>query len=272
MMVSDAQVSYFRAFGFVVLRRAFDPGPLSEEVDRALRDGIPRPREVATGGGIRFRYVPMMCEHTPLSLSLLDRFALPAAKLLGAPVLPVRAKGVLYSGATGWHSDSDHAVASVGFAGYLEPLGADSGALRVLPGSHRPALGEAVGAYAAGLTEGAPEARVAALPGFPVHTEPGDVIAFEEHLYHASAGGQNRRQWRVDYVAEPTGAEEEDRVRAYYGSTYPPDWDGGYDVDRYPSYGKHWLSSGRPWIERLGRLGVYQAAAAGEAFTRSRRG
>jgi hypothetical protein len=271
-MLSDAQISHFRTFGFVVLRRAFDPRPLSEEVDRALRDGFPRSREVATGGGIRFRYVPLMCERAPISLSLLDRFALPAAELLGAAILPVRAKGVLYSGATGWHRDSDHAVASVGFAGYLEPLGAGSGALRVLPGSHRPALGEAVGAYAAGLTEEAPEARVAALPGFAVCTEPGDVIAFEEHLYHASAGGRERRQWRVDYVAAPAGAEEEGRVRAYYDSTYPPDWDGGYDVDRYPTYGGHWLSSGRPWIARLGELGVYRAAAAGEAFTRSRRG
>jgi len=49
------------------------------------------------------------------------------------------------------------------------------------------------------------------------------------------------------------------------------DWDGGYDVDRYPSYGLDWKNSGRPSAIELERLGVYDLAARQEAFTRRRR-
>jgi hypothetical protein len=273
--MSEDQVARFRTFGFTVLRQAVDPGPLSAEVDLALRDGFRSPFRSDAAGGIEGRYLPMMCELTPVSLSLLDRFAGPAAALLGAPVIPVRAKGILYDEGASWHNDSGHEVASIGFACYLEALDADTGALRVMPGSHLPGFGRAMRHHIARPRSrpaaAGTDAWVRSLPGYAIPTEPGDVIAFDEHLYHASAGGRNRRQWRVDYVADPAGAEQEDRVRAYLASVYLPDWDGGYDVDRYPSYGPCWLESGRPWVSRLGDLGAYSAAAAEEAFARSRR-
>jgi hypothetical protein len=133
------------------------------------------------GGEVKGRYAPMMTARTQFSLSLLDRFEPQAALLLGGPVLPVRAKGVRYVASTPWHTDSRHGVASVGFAAYLEPLDAESGALRVLPGSHRPDFGEAALTYVVSL--GA-SATVSMLPGYAIGTEPGDVIAFDEH--HAS--------------------------------------------------------------------------------------
>jgi hypothetical protein len=104
-----------------------------------------------------------------------------------------------------------------------------------------------------------------------VTTEPGDVIVFDEHLFHASACGAVRRQWRVDYVREPDDDESKARVKTYFAGIYPPRWDGGYDVDRHPSYGADWLASGRRAVAALGELGVYELAAAQEAFARSRR-
>jgi hypothetical protein len=213
------------------------------------------------------RYLPMMCEHTPVSLALLDRFMAPAAQLLGRPVLPLRAKGVLYFGSAAWHRDSDHPVASVGFATYLEPLRADNGALRVLPGSHRPEYAAALQRHLAAH----PGLTVDELPGVALASEPGDVIAFAEPLYHATLGGRDRRQWRVDYFEDPTDAAAEARVRAWYADTFPPDWDGGHDVDRYPTYGPAWQASGRPCVARLAALGLVDAAAAQEAYARSRR-
>src|SRR5437868_633252 len=79
----------------------------------------------------------MMTAETPISLSLLDRVEVTAKMILDCAVLPTRAKAVRYSGDTSWHTDSAIPISSVGFAAYLEPLGADNGALRVLPGSHR---------------------------------------------------------------------------------------------------------------------------------------
>jgi hypothetical protein len=126
-VVSPADIAHFDRFGFVVLRRAFDPVPLIAEVDRALIDGSRAPFGAAVGGGeVTGRYVPMMCERTPYSLTLLDDFADIVTSLLGGPVLPVRAKAVVYHGETNWHHDSDLDVSSVGCLCYLEPLRARS--------------------------------------------------------------------------------------------------------------------------------------------------
>ena len=141
----------FQTFGFVVLRRFFEPSPLAAEIDRVMADGLGA--DVSRSGDIRFQYVPMMTAETPVSLSLLDRAETVAAALLGGPVLPTRAKGVRYFGDTPWHTDSDSPLTSVGFLAYLEPVGAESGALRVLPGSHHPQLRDAIRALGAAASQ-----------------------------------------------------------------------------------------------------------------------
>lgn len=258
-------VAHFRTFGFVVLRRFFEPGPLGAEIDRALRDGLVGSVDPSAGGAIRFRYVPMMTAETPVSLGLVDRLEAVAARLLGGAVIPTRAKGVRYSGDSPWHVDSDSPIASVGFAAYLEDLGPSSGALRVLPGSHRPGFGDAI------RESGGAGKAAADLPAHVVATRPGDVIAFDEHLFHGSSGGGTRHQWRLDYLVDPGGAEAERQTKAYFEAIYSPDWDGGYDVDRFPSYGVDWRGSGRAAARRLEALGVYAMADRQEAFARSRR-
>ena len=253
----------FRAFGFAVLRQFFDPRPLAAEIDRVMNDGLVS--HVSRTEEIHFQYVPMMTAQTPASLSLLDRIEPVAADLLGGPVLPTRAKGVRYSGNTPWHSDSISPLASAGFLAYLEPLGGEDGALQVLPGSHHPEFREALGRLGIdGMAD-------PAMPAHVVTTEPGDLILLDEHLFHASFGGQLRRQWRVDFVKAPESAGEEELTKSYFAALFPSDWDGGYDVDRYPSYGPDWRGSSRPAVAHLDALGVYELASAQEAFTRSGR-
>jgi hypothetical protein len=252
-----------RTFGFAVLRQFFDPSPLAAEVDRVMADGILP--DAPERGDIAFQYVPMMTAETPVSLSLLDRAGTVAAALFGGPVLPTRAKGTRYCGATPWHTDSDLPLRSVGFLAYLEPMGADSGALRVVPGSHHPQFSEAIRAIGASCP-GDPS-----LPGHVVATEPGDMILLDERVLHASFGGGIRRQWRVDYLSAPVSTEVETLTKSYFASIYTPDWDGGYDVDRYPSYGPDWRNSTRTAVAQLEAIGVYEIATAQEAFMRSRR-
>jgi hypothetical protein len=255
--------SEFRAFGFVVLRRYFDPAPLGAEVDHALAHGIDA--EFERGGAIRFQYVPMMTAETPQSLSLLDRASVTAAELLGGDVLPTRAKGTRYFGNTPWHMDSDMPLDSVGVLAYLDAVDADSGALRVLPGSHHPSFRTALDVMgAAGLT-------ATELPGHVLASEPGDLIFMDERLFHASTGGGVRRQWRLDFLRVPADDDAERRTRAYFADLFTPDWDGGYDVERFPSYGPDWQASGRPAVAQLKALGVYEHAARQEAFTAARR-
>jgi hypothetical protein len=238
--------------GFVVVRGAFDPVPLAQEFDRVLSDVFDDGRGVTTlaqgQGTVTFRYVPMMCERTPVSVALIDMCAVIAAALLGRAVLPGRAKGTWYESDTAWHRDSTHELASLGVVAYLEPLDAATGALRVVPGSHAD--------------------RDRALPDEPAHagevleTAPGDVIIFDEHLIHGSAGGSQRRQWRVDFVIDPRDEHEQAAVGTWFDQSIPDErLDPGYDAERYPSYGAYWRGLDRPWTARLGQLGVYQRAA-----------
>jgi len=260
-MVGDDDVASLGSDGFVVLRRVFDAEHLSAEVDAALADGY-RDAPMNTGtAGNRFRYVPMMCERTPVSLALVDALAGPAGRLLDRTVLPVRAKGTRYVGATAWHRDSELDIVTVGFVAYLEPLAVHSGALRVLPGSHQ---GPATDSPS-GLPD---EGRVV---GRGVETEPGDVIVFDERLWHASAGGAERRQWRVDFIPDPVTPAEEAQIRGYFAGIFQPGWDGGYDVDRYPTYGAHWSASRQPWMERLRDLGAVERAEQEESAVRAKR-
>jgi hypothetical protein len=257
----DRQRAHFDTFGFVLRRGLFDPSALSAEFDQAMKDSLIGQAHENTGSAHnRFRYVPMMCERTPVSLGLCVRLLDLAAECLGSAVLPVRAKGVTYlPGPTKWHRDSDHPVRSLGIACYLEPLDAEGGALWVLPGSHRPEFAAAVAAYASHSSD---------LPGVPLPTAPGDAIVFDEHLYHMSHGGGTRRQWRVDFVADEVAAG--DALRTYYANLFSPQWDGGYDVDRFPSYGAHWRTIDPRWNQRLEALGAYRAAQEQEAGARKR--
>lgn len=261
-MTENLDVNYLRTFGFLVLRRFFDPNPLSAEMDRVLKDAFSSTTPPSRYDGIHFEYVPMMTADTPESLSLLDRTAVVAEQLLRGPVIPTRAKAIRYFGSTAWHVDSVQPVASIGFMAYLEPLHAENGALRVLPGSHLPDRGNAVRAM------GGTGMHATELPSEILSTEPGDMIVFDEHLFHSSHGGVARRQWRIDYLREPVDAETRNSTLAYFSNIYAPGWNGGYDVDRYPSYGPDWRASARPAVGRLEELGVYELAAKQETFTR----
>jgi hypothetical protein len=257
--------AFFRTFGFLVLRNHFSHSRLRVELEGALAGTSEAP--IATGVA-SVRYAPMMTQRTPHSLALLDALEPVATALLNASVLPVRAKGMSYFGSTRWHCDSTSSVPSLGFAAYLEPLNAENGALRVLPASHQPECGDSVAQFLAGLDA---DSSVSSLPAFAIATSPGDVIALDEHLYHASVGGEERLQWRVDYVRAPTTEEGETEVRRYFARVFDPGWDGGHDPDAAPSYDADWLASGRPAVDELRRLGVYELANAQEAVMRSRR-
>jgi hypothetical protein len=193
----------------------------------------------------RVQYLPMMTARTPTSLALLDRFHLLATELLGGPVVPLRAKGIRYFGATPWHRDSTLPLASIGFAAF-EPLSEQTGALQVVPGSHREVSGGG----------GRPPRQAVALA-----TEPGDVIVLDEHILHASSGGTVRRQWRVDYFRDPGDAAEEEVVRDYLERVLGGSGPLPYDAARFPSYGPDWTASGRPAVERLRRLGALDLAS-----------
>ena len=64
----------------------------------------------------------------------------------------------------------------------------------------------------------------------------------------------------VDFAADPCTSAEDDQIRAYFAGIFQPGWDGGYDVDRYPSYGADWWVPRMPWADRLRHLGAIERA------------
>jgi hypothetical protein len=136
----------------------------------------------------------------------------------------------------------------VRFAAYLDRLEARTGALRLLPGSHRQPLRGAAKAFDRQVSRQRDDEIVAVverLPAYVCDSEPGDVIAFDLRLYHASVHGRDRRLWTVTYYRDPEDPEEAaaaaaalaDDVAADYGS-----WD-EYDPGRYPFYDPDWIAA-----------------------------
>jgi ectoine hydroxylase-related dioxygenase (phytanoyl-CoA dioxygenase family) len=125
------------------------------------------------------------------------------SSLLGDDFNYVGSDGNYYVGDTRWHSDLDWEGGSIGtpavkyfkIAFYLDPLTRDTGALRVIPGSHR--FGDA---FAEGLQKQArqPEENWGIsgkeVPAIALETQPGDVAIFNFATKHSSWGGSTRRR------------------------------------------------------------------------------
>src|ERR1041384_4734241 len=127
-----------------------------------------------------------------------------AEQLLGDQAVGVMSNGNCFSGRfTEWHCDtSTPDFRSVKFVAYLDPVGADSGALRVLPGSQVSPWHERllpIGAKRDLKTSGNPDSAAAAgtlrltdVPAQVCTSTPGDVFAFDLRTWHSSWNGSPR--------------------------------------------------------------------------------
>lgn len=126
--------------------------------------------------------------------------------------------GNYYVGDTGWHSDGwwGHLLAAK-IAFYLDPLTRDTGALRCIPGTHRPdhfVRKEKIDVSNSLELFGIPPAE---FPGnLALETNPGDVVIFNHNLYHASfGGGDRRRMFTMNCTISPKTSEEQEQVCQY---------------------------------------------------------
>jgi Phytanoyl-CoA dioxygenase (PhyH) len=173
----DAQVDWFRGFGYLILRGFFEPALVDQLRDELVRTMLDvhgdRYHERPPMSGMAGHYTCLLGPWAPRTVELVDsrRLVGLAERLVGGGVLPspCDTQGILYFDHAGWHNDTGIAIRGVKFVAYLEPLDADSGALRVLPGSHR--LAEAALGHLYSLDLAVPD-----VAGQVLATEPGDVI------------------------------------------------------------------------------------------------
>ena len=200
--LSPQQVTAFDTFGFLLL-----PGLLAEDIDAigASFERIMATRELevvrcdqfydASASGLLDR--PRLAVTEPVEpLVRHPRIDGVVSSLLGPDPVHTFAQANLFNCDVHWHNDgifTGGAGRHVLLMIYLDPLTASSGALRVLPGSHH--AGPFRQQLISSLTRS--ERPLASafgtapdeLPATVLAVEPGDVIALDFDLFHASFGG-----------------------------------------------------------------------------------
>lgn len=139
--------------------------------------------------------------------------------LLGNNFVYINSDANVFEGDTYWHWDSFgtlNDVLQVKMALYLEPLTADSGALRFLPGSHH--MGSEYHKrivkdllQSEGEILGLPRDKV---PAFAVETNPGDALIFNFQCKHASCFQQDDRRLVCMNFIEKIDGDNKEKLKA----------------------------------------------------------
>ncbi|MCL4863263.1 MAG: phytanoyl-CoA dioxygenase family protein [Caldilineaceae bacterium] len=206
LQLTPQQLAFMETFGYLVF-----PGLLSDTIDRIIdefeavfaqhgggHDGKPH------DGTARSCLVPFIDQNEYLA-SLLDDPRIDGifTSLLSEDYNYLGSDGNYYVGDTGWHSDTDWSGRMRGkpprifykLALYLDPVTGDTGALRVIPGSHR--YGDR---FAEDLQQTVRNSQEklgisgAEVPAIALNSNPGDVVVFNQNTKHSSWGGSNRRR------------------------------------------------------------------------------
>jgi ectoine hydroxylase-related dioxygenase (phytanoyl-CoA dioxygenase family) len=193
MKLTQEQINFFETFGYLVL-----PGFLADDIDwiTAEFEAVFQDRQIVHDGTKRSTVVPFIDQRERLC-TLLDHPKLVGliSSLLGDDFNYVGGDGNFYSGDTSWHSDGFHHVGKfLKVALYLDPVGRDSGCLRVIPGSHRIDLYDTWAARQARQAQELWSIHQSQVPSIALESQPGDVVAFNHNLMHASFGGSTRRR------------------------------------------------------------------------------
>jgi hypothetical protein len=249
MTLTDAQRNEFSTSGFLILRGLLDPREVKTyfgELEALLRASFGEPY-----AGQAAHWVPATDRYTPFAANLLadERFRAIAVDLLGRPALGEGTDGSFYVGETPWHHDAVHPelFEAVKFTLYGDPIDGDSGALRLVPGSHhRPPLSPG------------------ACPSVVFDTRPGDAVVFDVRVWHAAFNGGCRLAGSVNYRIDPATDEEIAACRSYFARTHHHvNYRYGPAMKLYPAY---WRSLAHPahrkWVERMTELGVIDPARA----------
>ena len=252
-ILTEQQVEHFNTFGFILLRSVFDADDLkqiNEEYDYGLK--VTRGKNTKPRGARGQMNWSNFSPETPYLEKLPEdpRICGAAEQLLGKGAVALFSTANHFSGdRTPWHPDTDvpHWY-SAKFHLYLQPLDTNSGALRVIPGSHLSPFNEELHRIGLmGSNEG-PESDDSYLsrsglglneiPAYACKSEPGDVVIFQGKLWHATWGGsKDRRAVGCSFHKNPETTEEEKATQKMLEANrrirkrnspddpqYPPTW------------------------------------------------
>lgn len=197
LQLTSHQIDFMDTFGYLHL-----PGLLNDcvaDIDEAFEALLYQHGGQNHDGRERFSMAPFI-NHNPYLCTLLDdaRIQGVATSLLGAHYQYWNSDGNYYVADTPWHSDTawPEPLRFYKMAIYLDPMTKDTGALRVIPGSHRFGEGFAetvhkqlsVGKEVWGGLKGSE------VPAVALETMPGDLVVFNHSTKHSAWGGSRKRR------------------------------------------------------------------------------
>ena len=279
-MLTSEEKARFETFGYMVFRELFSRREV-DEFSREHKEILDEDRGGRPFTGERRHGVLAFAERKPALSRLVedDRIYGRIEALLGPDFMWIGSDGNLYVGDTQWHSDSradpiEYGYTRVKVAFYLDPVTRVTGCLRVIPGSHLPPLHEELEPlremhlrqrdYSG---KPAPEGEemdsedfdetpfgvdASALPAVPLESQPGDVVFFNQRLWHASFGGSaGRRMFTVSYGPDPVTEEQVSLVKMNYASGVEAAQNLQHTATPGRYYTGAFLNSDRPRIRRM---------------------
>ena len=255
-MSDDGKKAFFETFGYLFLRGVFS----ADEIAEVTREADDLWAEERGGGqlGEDGQAVDSFVEKRPLLMALIedDRIYGVVSRLLGPGMVWAGSEGnITVRGGHGWHPDRPGDDEEISYDRikvnvYLDAVDKEHGCLRVVPGSHRNPLHEAIepeNRHQWGPTVSPFDVPGPDLPCVAVESRPGDVVIFHQSLWHAVFNGwPGRRYIALRYAAEPVNDKQLASLGHYGGDTFNPS--------------ESLLNSDRPRIRGLvDRLGEYGA-------------
>ncbi len=230
------QAEQFRTFGFAVWRQLLSADEVAA-IDAELVGAMDEAYANTPFDGSRRHWLPLLSPRTPRIAALAEdpRFLDAARELLDGEVVLLIADGNRYCAPTAWHPDSD-GIHGIKFFLYHSALTAGDSALRVIPGSHvEPFAGE-VGRFMSNCfpTEDA--------PCYVFESQPGDVLAFDFPMWHASVGPEReRRMCTIEYYRIPDDADQAQRICNHVAAG-APNLARAFPHRGFPFYDPAWLA------------------------------
>jgi hypothetical protein len=223
MRLSEQRIAFFRTFGFLSFPALFaaEIGSITDAFEAIWSEHGGGHGGRPHDGKARSSIVPFIDQNERLCALLDDpRVVGIASSLLGDDFNYMSSDGNYYVGDTRWHSDGwrTNGVINIKMAFYLDPVGRDSGCLRVIPGSHRTEDPYARELHQTiGRSQEAWDISGRDVPALALETQPGDLVLFDHNTKHASFGGGARRRMFTINLSQRYPVEHLDDLQGTIG-------------------------------------------------------
>lgn len=222
-MLNETQLKHLELFGFVILKNIFTPKEL--EFLRSEFEIACKNNELKQGPyDNTYRYMSMLGKDTPFYASLIEdpRFYKPITQWFGEKSFGFEIHSYRYVNDTRWHyNDGSPNIYGYG-AKYqfplYEPVTAQTGSLRFLPGSHKDPWQSELRQWwpfedfktqEKHNTSQAAMEIIDSIPYCPAECELGDAVLFDLRIMHSTwGGGVDRNVSCISYFHYPESPEE----------------------------------------------------------------